>query len=454
MKKYKKLENINDIDLFIKFKKDIINSKNIILYFELYTKNFTQIKDLYIEKLDKSEATKIKIQSISKKSHFSLSIKFDKEEDYFSFFGHYSSDDDNKKDLDADEQEITLEELNELRARAMLAKKLIKDKSNEENKMYELNQQFSERVSEINKIKTILNKIAMKGYTEDIIIAIDIIDSKPYYGYGENDFKDFKECIKYLNEILDRIIETQIYYYKKNEYIRYIYGRQFNLLNISLKRKGIKYLDSFLKYFSNDMIYSLELDSFKYNNELVKNDKYKCLLENCSLFLSEFLYKNGISLEMILEQNKIKQKFKNEQNENEFVGLYTYLLEGDDSGGVQKGLEEHILNWYHFLTDNPPMAQTLLLCNEETTSEEITAFLYRAFLCPYNIVFMIGKIELLSSKITQTLTGLINTLYIGHEKEMKSCLVFAYTDKTANIVKYLETIKGHEILKHNDKKKK
>ena len=42
------------------------------------------------------------------------------------------------------------------------------------------------------------------------------------------------------------------------------------------------------------------------------------------------------------------------------------------------------------------MAQTNLLCNEETSSEEITAFLYRAFLCQFNAVFMVGKIELLN----------------------------------------------------------
>ena len=37
------------------------------------------------------------------------------------------------------------------------------------------------------------------------------------------------------------------------------------------------------------------------------------------------------------------------------------------------------------------MAQTVLLCNEETTSEEIIAFMHRAFLCEYNAVFMVGK---------------------------------------------------------------
>ena len=51
--------------------------------------------------------------------------------------------------------------------------------------------------------------------------------------------------------------------------------------------------------------------------------------------------------------------------------VYIFLLEDDKSGEIQKVVEEHILNWYHFLTGNPPMVQTILLWNEETNSGEI-----------------------------------------------------------------------------------
>ena len=150
---------------------------------------------------------------------------------------------------------------------------------------------------------------------------------------------------------------------------------------------------------------------------------------------------------MILEQNQILPEYR-----NEFRGLYTYLKEDDKIGEVQKGIEEQILNWYHFLTGNSPMAQSLLLCNEETTLEEITSFLYRAFLCQYQVFFVVAKIELLTPENRQQLTDLINSLYIGHEKEMKSCLAFAYSDKTSTIVEYLETIKDHKILRHKKKR--
>jgi energy-coupling factor transporter ATP-binding protein EcfA2 len=178
----------------------------------------------------------------------------------------------------------------------------------------------------------------------------------------------------------------------------------------------------------------------------LNKDEYICLLENINKFLESFLSKNKIKLEQIYQQNIIKKEYN-------FKGLYTYLLEDDKAGEVQKGVEEHILNWYHFLTGNPPMAQTILLCNEETSSEEITAFIYRAFKCQYNAVFMIGKIELLNPVKRQVLTGLVNSLFTGHEEEMKSCVAFVYSDKTSSIVQYLERIKGKKKLEHKNKKK-
>ena len=447
-------KNLSDIEIISKFRKAIFDSKNIAPYFYLYIKNYSQIKDLFLQKLDKTQATRKKIKNISKKSHFRLSIFNDKEE-YFEFFGNYLSDEENQQQNNKVEIEknITFEDLIELRGRAMLAKRLGEEKIKEENQIFELNQKFSERVNEISKINTILQKIAMKGYSEDITIAIDIIDSKPFFSCELKDFNDYNECNQYLNSILEKTIETQINFYKNKDtqYIRYIYGRQFNLLNSYLRHKGQKSLEPFLKYITNDLISSNLNSHFQYiyYNDLDKEDKYACLLKNCNLFISNFLNYNQLSIEIILQQNQIKEKYK-----NEFIGLYTYLLEDDKSGEVQKGIEEHILNWYHFLTDHAPIAQTILICNKETTSEEIIAFLYRAFLCEYNIVFTMGNIETLSSEKRQTLTNLINSLYIGHEKEMRSCLIFAYKEKDHTIVRYLENLRMHEILQHKDKKMK
>ena len=422
----------------------VSKTKNISAYFIQYTNNSGQIQELFSQKLDKSQATLKKIKNIIKSSNFNLSIS-NNEEMYLNFSGSYISDENTNRN-------VSFDDLIELRGRAMLTKKLGDEKAKEEKETHESNKKFAERVNEIEKINGLLKKIAEKGYSEIIKISIDIQETKPTF-YNENmNFKDYEDCSKYLNNILFKTNETQINYYKneKTQLIRYIYGRQFNLLNSCLKNLSNASISAFLKFLTNDSIQSdvnLEKIDYDYDYELNPKDQYLCLLENINKFLNSFLEKNKITLESIYKQNIIKEQYN-----NEFRGLYTYLLKDDKD--IQKGVEEHILNWYQFLTGHPPMAQTVLLCNEETTSEEIIAFMYRAFLCQYHVIFMVGKIELLTPDKRQTLTSLINTLFAGQEKKMKSCLAFAYSDKTATIVQYLERIKGREILDHKDKKEK
>ena len=433
-----------DIELISSFIKEVPYEKNIVVFFTQYANNSGQIQELFSQKMDKSQATLKKIKNILNKSSFTLSIE-NNNESYFKFKGNFTNE-------EQQIQEVDYEELIELRGRAMLTKKLGKDNSKEEQQIFEFNKKFAERINEIEKINGILKKIAEKGYSENISIYIDINDSNPKF-YGDyNKFKDYEECNKHFNKILSDITETQNNYYKneKTQLIRYIYGRQFNLLNGYLQNISNKSISAFLKYLTNDIVE--ESDSakdfnYQYNKDLGKGDKYICSLDNINIFLNEYLKINGITLESIYQQNIIKEKYK-----DEFKGLFTYLLEDDKAGEVQKGVEEHILNWYHFLTDNPPMAQTLLLCNEETTSEEITAYMYRAFLCQFHVIFMIGKIELLTPDKRQTLTELINNLYINRgDREIQSCVAFAYSDKTSTIVQYLERIKGREKLEHKDK---
>ena len=408
-----------------------------------------------LQKLDKSQATLKQIKNIITSSNFNLSI-LNNQQIYLQFNGTFIIDDEKKEEKEKEiiRRDINYENLIELRGRAMLTKKLGDEKSKEEKVIHELNKKFAERVNEIEKLFDLLKKIAEKGYCEDIQILVDIKEGKPSFYSEEMNFENFEECRKYLSNILTKTIETQKNYYKNKDtqLIRYIYGRQFNLLNGFLKNLLNASLSAFLKFLTNDSIKSdvnLEKINYNYDYDLNRIDKYACLLENINKFLNEFLEKNKITLELIYKQNIIKDKYRN-NNKKVFKGLYTYLLKDDK--GIQKGVEEHILYWYHFLTGNPPMAQTVLLCNEETTCEEITAFIYRAIICEYPVLFMVGKIELLSSEKRQILTGLLNSLFIGHEEEMNSCLAFAYSDKTASIVQSLERIRGRQFLEHEDMK--
>ena len=438
-------KNKTDKELIQDFVKQVPQIKGIAAHFQNFTNNYGQIRELFEKNLDKSQATLQRIIDIMKDSVFTLSID-NAQEPYLNFEGILNNAPQVKI-----EKALTYEVIMELRERAMLTRKLGEKNSAEEEKIFNLYKTFTERVGEIEKINQSLKKLGQKGYSENIKIIIDIKDNISSFFIDDKKVNSYKDCSKYLDELLEKIKDIQTRYYKNEELIRFVYGRQFNLLNSCLRKEKNNVLIPFLKFLANDQINTkeeLKNINFGYDYDLNKDDKYICLFENIKLFLGNFLQQNHLTLETIYKQNLIQEKYR-----KDFFGLYTYLLEDDKIGQVQKGIEEHILNWFKFLTGNPPMAQTVLLCNEETTSEEITAFMYRAFLCQYPVLFMIGKIELLSSEKRQTLTKLINSLFINKGIDMKSCVAFAYEEKTDSIVMYLEKLNGRKPLVHEDKKK-
>ena len=434
---------MNDKQLIEAFIKEIPKKENkgIEAHFKNYANYAAQIQELFNKKLDPSQATLQQITNIMKNSTFILSIN-NTQDPYLKFEGEFFTEENKeiKKDLKYDK-------IIELRERAMLTRKLGND-NEEEKKIFTLYRLFSERVSELEKINQLLKNLGEKGYSEDIKIVIHIKDNNPSFSIENKKVENYEECSKYLTDLYSRINAVQTKYYKNEELIRYIYGRQFNLLNSCLRKKRNNALAPFLKFLTNDKINSNEkLKNLNFDYDYNKDpDKYICLFENIKKFLSDFLNNNNLKLENIYEQNIIQEQYR-----NNFKGLYIYLVESKEKGEVQRGIEEHILNWFNFLTGHPPMAQTVLLCNEETTSEELTAFMYRAFLCKYPVFFMIGKIELLTSDKRQTLTNLINILFSKRSEEMKSCVAFGYSVRDDSLVRTLENLKGRKFLKHDDK---
>ena len=75
------------------------------------------------------------------------------------------------------------------------------------------------------------------------------------------------------------------------------------------------------------------------------------------------------------------------------------------------------------------MAHALLICNKYTSIEEITSFLYRAFLCKLNVLFIMAKIDELQPEKYEIISKIILKLYLNKEKQMNSCLAFIYSNK-------------------------
>ena len=432
------INEMNDAKLISTFIEKIGNYKNIEIYFTQYVNNYQELKNLFSSVFDKSEASKQKIALICKNSIFILKNVKNK-----FFNGNYNDDsneDKGRKDKKKNvENKIDMDSLLELRDRAQLTKKVKGDE--EEKKNLENNKNFIQKVSEICNIHDLLNQIYMIGYPEEITIQIIIKDFKSSFkGFGN----DYHEVISNLKKILNEIKKVQLNAYKDKQLIRFIYGRQFNLVyNYLIKAIDIKKISPLLKFLTNNLIKEENID-FKYQST-------EDLINNIENYFEQILLKNNLTKEDIYKDSLIKSKGKG----YDYRGIFLYLC--NQSNQIDKDL----FCVYKYLTENIPIAQTVLLCNKETTNEELVAFLYRAILCEFNSCFIIGGIELLEFDKKSKLLEILNTLLSKDNNKMKSCLIFLYTSKNTDIYKSLDLLKNKknlniqkqiENLKFNDDK--
>lgn len=406
---------------------EVQKEKDIANKFKNYTNNFIEISNLLSKKLNLLPKPIQQIKQLMKEYSFIISLENNNEKPILSEELIYY-----EKTLD-----INIDQLIEYA-------KLINVKPTEKKELINLCREFLDIIEQKENIKQLLKIIGEKGYNENMKIKIDINNNIPSFIFNDIKYDNYKDCYDFLDQLLLEITSIQNIYYEKNELIRYLNGKQINLFNSCFKKGEYNQLIPFLQYLTNDQINNKIFKDFNYNNELNEN-KYICLLENIKKFFETFLNSNNLNLENIYNRNLVKDKER-------FHGLFSYLLK-DDIVDKMKDIEEHILYLYKFITGQKPMAQNILFCNEETTLEEINSFMYRAFLCQYPSLFTLAKIENLNKEKKKLIKNLLNTLYIKRIKEIKSCVIFIFSDNNDSLLKYFEKINEHNILSQNDIKK-
>ena len=439
-------KKIKDKDIIELFKREVENedNKGIEFYFTNYINNYAELKSLSDSGLDKSLASKQKIEFLCKNSIFY--IKNQKGKFFKGKYFEESEDKENKENKVLKEKKIKMYTLLELRDRAQLTKKVKREGDEEESKILDNYKKFVERVSEINNIYDLVEDLYYAGYPEIIEIEITIKDYESNFkGCGLNT-KDYNKFTLNLMSLLSELRKSQLVGYKDKQLLRFIYGRQFNLIINALKGKEKKKIYPFLKFFTNNLIKKEDIN-YEYIN---KNRIYEDMIDNCVNYLDKVLKENELTLEKIYEKSKIieknkdekrkDEKNKDEKNKDEYKGVYLHISEK---------LEKNLFQIYKYLTKNTPIAQNILLCNKETTIEELTAFLYRSILCPFNSCFIIGGVELLELDKKSKLIELLNKLFVEAYNNMKSCLIILYTDRTTDIFKSLELVKYKKILTFN-----
>ena len=306
----------------------------------------------------------------------------------------------------------------------------IRKKQNNDDTFFDTCQKFSNNVNKISNIIKLINEINNKGYPEkfDAVIVVN----KEIMKFHLNDVnEDLDDTIDKLDYLLKKVEDFRQEYNLKNELIRLIYGKQISEIYRCLKNReetdNLKYLN---KYLTNNKINKEKpLNEYKFvpnqNKELL-NEMY----DNCILYIEQLYKENTITISDIYKNSKL--------NINNYKGIYTYLSHIDS-------IESNVIKIYSHLTENFPISQTILFCNQETTKEEIFSFLNKSILNNENILFSIIKPEILEVETSSYLLDILNTLLSGN-KNIKSMILFIYYDKNNSLINQIKKIENHKIL--------
>ena len=412
------ISKMKEDDFFGAFKEGVKKTKGIEVYFKRYINIYNDLIKLFQTKFDKSATSKQKIISICENSTFILK---NQRHNFFKCSYINKIDEKDKDKIQNNEPiNIKIPAIKELRDRALLTKKVANDA--EEKKNSEIFKQFVENVSIIFKLTDILKEIYSCGYIEEIEIKIIWIKNKINFKVLDLETSDSEKVINKLTELRNNFKKNQLSAYRDYPLIRYIYGRQINLIYDKIYKKKDNDILPLLKFISNNSL----IKDYKINYDV--NNK-KDIYSNIDSYLKKIFKNNNIDLEEINEKcNTINKK----DEDKDFRGIYCFR---------PVNLQKNVLQLYIYLTNSTPNAQYILFCNKETSSEELIAFLYRAILCKLHSCFIIAGIELLPFKEKITFQSILDNLYRKNDEKMKSCLVIAYTNNDADIVKYIHKLK-------------
>ena len=113
--------------------------------------------------------------------------------------------------------------------------------------------------------------------------------------------------------------------------------------------------------------------------------------------------------------------------------------------------DQEIIDIVYELTEKYPMPHTFLFCNEDTSYEEVIAFIYRALFCEYNVLFCIFNIDVIDVVNKNSIITEMNEIFsffFRENRTIRSCLMFLYT-YDAEIIREVKKSPGHRFYNKN-----
>ena len=394
----------NDRELYQKLRENFKSDRYYIIKFNNYIEKYGEIKELYDDSLsDHSEVTKSLIKKLMAQSNINIL----KDGHDFKFNVEYNTN-----------KTFDLKSLIELKNKSLFSQNMIQD--DEEYKEQIL--LFKEIVDNIKKLCENVQKLIFSGYPSDIAIHLkienNILKNRDSLDQNANNImKKYKNLFeKFEGEIRQS--------YKKKPLMRFLYGPLFLALIESIKKE--KEINFLLKAISNGKINQLP-ERGKY--QIADNAEFSEIFNVINSYLEECLTLNNLTLENIFAENKMITKK---------VGLYRLAVHQD--------VEKNLLALYKQFTNNFPLSNTVLICNEHTTYEEILAFLYLSFRCQYEILFCLMGIEKLDSGNRLFIIKKIAQFVKEYGKEMISCLVIIYLKDSEIRSSLSKLIPGNKMI--------
>ena len=294
------------------------------------------------------------------------------------------------------------------------------EKSNENNEIskQKLIDDYANLIDNIIYLIKNLNDLIKLGYPNIININLKIEKSKAFEENNiQNELENIIEFYKNINKNFKKAIKKG---YENYPYLRLFYVKHFIQLHKKTKNENID-ISNLVNAVTLNKIKNFDIE-YKYDDKIDN-------IENINKYLIKLFETNHVSLDELYNINKVL-------NESDLKpGLYRKIKASDYSNLVNS-----IINIYLNLTGNAPIFNTLLICNEDTSIEQIKAFLYRAIFCEKPILFLITNMECLDFTVTHNLIKTLRTLYKLKNKVINSFLLFIYEKVDSGLVRDIEKL--------------
>ena len=218
------------------------------------------------------------------------------------------------------------------------------DKRKDKDKA-QITKEYIDLIDNVNELNKKLNNLIKSGYPDLKNFELQIEDSQAKDKKNEKNLQKMIDEYTEINKNFQKSIKEG---YENYPLLRLFYGEQFVKLNESIKESNI---------INKNVLYLINSVALNKINDINIDFKYKPdvnVFENINSYLTKLFQKNNVNLEEIYKKNQILDTIDLKPD------LYRKVKSGDNNT-----LISNIIDVYLNLTNNLPIINTLLICNEE-----------------------------------------------------------------------------------------